>query len=73
MRVCDPRWRGRTYRMRKIFAPNESSNRALHVGKLTSLRECLDKKLQPFEHFRATFYVDFRYHLILDSELEWLL
>ena len=67
-----PRWRGRKCRLTKIFAPNESSNRALHVGMLTSLRECLDKKLQPFEHFRATFYVDipdFRYNLILDSEL----
>ena len=69
MRRIGPRWRGRKCRLTKIFAPNESSNRALHVGKLTSLRECLDKKLQPFEHFRATFYVDFRYHLILDSEL----
>ena len=58
MRVCDPRWRGRTYRTKTIFAPNESSNRALHVGMLTSFREYLDKKLQPFEHFRATFYVD---------------
>ena len=53
-----PRWRGRRCRLTKIFAPNESSNRALHVGMLTSFREYLDKKLQPFEHFRATFYVD---------------
>ena len=70
MRRIGPRWRGRKCRLTKIFAPNESSNRALHVGMLTSFREYLDKKLQPFEHFRATFYVDFRYHLILDSEVQ---
>ena len=57
MRVCDPRWRGRTYRMRKIFAPNESSNRALHVGMRIIIRVFLSKKFQAFEHFSARKYV----------------
>ena len=54
MRRIGPRWRGRTYRLILFFAPNESSTRALSVGMLISIRECLNKKFQAFEHFSAT-------------------
>ena len=73
MRVWDPRWRGKTYRMKTNFAPNESSNRALYVGMRISIRGCLSKKFQAFEHFSATKYVWNPIDLILDSELPTVL
>ena len=60
MRRIGPRWRLWTYRLILFFAPNESSTRALSVGMLISIRECLNKKFQAFEHFSARKYVRFR-------------
>ena len=52
-----PSLEGKELELRKKITPNESRAPALHVGMLTSSRECLDKKFWPFLHFSASFYV----------------
>ena len=69
MRRIGPRRRGRNWSWEINFTPNESRAPALYVGMLTSSRECLDKKIWPFVHFSASFYVWIRIDLIRDTEL----
>ena len=57
VRRIGPRSRRRNSHWKIIYTSNESRVPALHVGMLTSFRECLDKKIQAFVHFSATFYV----------------
>ena len=69
VRRIGPRRRGRSWSWIKIFTPYESRARALHVGMLIVLWECLEQNLQAFEHFSARKYVRFWIDLILDSDL----
>ena len=71
MRRIGPRRRGRNWSWVKIFTPNESRAPALHVGMLTSSRECLDKKIWPFVHFSASFYVRIPGYLDRPNSRQW--
>ena len=73
MRRIGPRRRGRNWSWGKIFTPNESRAPALHVGMLTSSRECLDKKIWPFVHFSASFYVRIPGNLDRPNLKQWAL